>query len=107
VEKFYYLSGRYDLELAVGDAAMVSNHIILSCYYIWPPFVCFADFLCVFRKIHFYDLLAIWSWTYQKLQKKPHVLLHKLLTHSQNLGQRQRYHIYKKNHPNFKALSVL
>ena len=35
VEKFYYLSGRYDLELAVGDAAMVSNHIILSYYYIW------------------------------------------------------------------------
>jgi oligosaccharyltransferase complex subunit delta (ribophorin II) len=27
VEKFYYLSGRYDLELAVGDAAMENSFL--------------------------------------------------------------------------------
>jgi oligosaccharyltransferase complex subunit delta (ribophorin II) len=30
VEKFYYLSGRYDLELSVGDASMVCCHIYIS-----------------------------------------------------------------------------
>jgi hypothetical protein len=30
VEKLYYLSGRYDLELSVGDASMVCRHIYNS-----------------------------------------------------------------------------
>ena len=48
----------------------------------------------VVRKIRFYDLLATWTWTCQRPQRKPQNLPRKLLTHSQNLGQRQRYHTY-------------
>lgn len=92
MEKFYYLSGRYELELAVGDAAMVCTYSFVLL--LWSQLVCIADFLCAPRKIHFYNPLATWSWTCQRPQKRRHVLRHRLLTHSQNLGQRQRYHTY-------------
>lgn len=36
MEKFYYLSGRYDIELTVGDAVMVSYNIWFSQFPLTP-----------------------------------------------------------------------